>query len=266
MKTSTSSKLTLKFNKIRFMDFVNKIENISKIHEIIKIKINKDIILIYSTEGTDSGIVLATKNYAISTANYIDNFNENETFDFIIINSSRLIKNLKFYNDPDIQVKCDIIYKAHYDNDDTMMVRSMVFSDGKLKVSAVGGEDDKIRDINLSAIQKRTDINNCVCNFVVTKNDFMDVKKLASIDNPEGIVSFTIEEGRVFVGEDSKWEMDLCKINDKINSKIVFRKKYLNNINTETNKVEFFLFQTFVLVKDINSNLLISFEQTFDDE
>ena len=45
----------------------------------------------------------------------------------------------------------------------------------------------------------------------------------------------------------------------------MLNKKFLNCIN-EINDIEFSIFETFMLVKDNNSNLMLSFEQSFDDD
>ena len=47
---------------------------------------------------------------------------------------------------------------------------------------------------------------------------------------------------------------------------IVFNKKYLSNINQDLENIDFYMFETFILVKDETSNLMLSFEQTFDED
>ena len=64
--------------------------------------------------------------------NYFDDFNEENMFDFIIVNAPKFIKSLKFF-DIDTQVKMDIIYKPHHENEGVMQIRSAQFTNGKLK-------------------------------------------------------------------------------------------------------------------------------------
>lgn len=259
-----SKKLSLKLNKRYFPDFIAKIQDLSNINDIVKLKIEKDKVLMYSMKANDSA-VLALKSYILPTINYFDNFEEEGIFDFIIINSPKFIKSLKFF-DIDTQIKMDIIYKPHHENEGVMQIRSVQFTNGKLKISAIGGEDDKIRDLNAELIEARTDIENSEFNFQITRNDFMDVKKLCAIDSEDKILSIDIEDGKVVASETAKWELQLGEIESSINSKIVFNKKYLSNINSDMDMIDFYMFETFILVKDNISILMLSFEQSFDED
>ena len=64
--------------------------------------------------------------------------------------------------------------------------------------------------------------------------------------------------------EESKWELDIDDLKSDRNTKITFSKKYLSNINDNNEVIEFKIFETFILVKDENSNLMLSFETNFE--
>ena len=115
-------------------------------------------------------------------------------------------------------------------------------------------------------LESRTDISNSSWKFQVLNQDFTDVKKLSAIDSEEKILTINIEKGKVVAGELTKWELTLGETDKEINSKIVFNKKYLSNINQDLDIIDFYMFETFILIKDENSNLLLSFEQSFDDD
>jgi len=259
-----SKKLSLKLNKRYFPDFITKIQDLANINDVVKLKIENDKVLMYSMKANDTA-VLALKSYILPTINYFDDFNQESMFDFVITNAPKFIKSLKFF-EVDTQIKMDIIYKPHHENAGVMQVRSAQFSNGKLKISAIGGEDDKIRDLNSELIETRTDIDNATFNFQITRNDFMDIKKLCAIDSEDKILSIDIESGTITASEMAKWELQLGQIDEAVNSKIVFNKKYLSNINSDVDIIDFHMFETFILVKDHISNLMLSFEQTFDGE
>ena len=257
-----ANKLNLKINNTKFADFVAKLHDVSNINDVVKVKIDTDNILIYSTLANDNAI-LALKSYLLDTNEYIENFNENDTFDFIIVNTPKFIKGLKFFN-TDAPIKLDITYKSMRNKDDVMQVRSAQFSNGKLKISTIGGEDSMIADIISSKLEQRCDINKCDFSFKMDKPDYLDVKKLCSIDSEDKVFSITIDKGNVVAEEISKWELKLDQIDPEHTSKIVFNKKYLSNINSDIDIINFYKFETFLLVKDDNSNLMLSFEQTFE--
>ena len=259
-----SKKLSINLNKRYFPDFITKIQDLSNINEVVKLKIESDKVLMYSMKANDSA-VLALKSYILPTTNYFDNFEQEEMYDFIIVNAPKLIKSLKFF-DIDTQVKMDIIYKPHHENKGVMQIRSAQFTNGKLKINCIGGEESNIKDLNSDLIEARTDIDNSIYNFQISKKDFYDIKKLCAIDSEDKILSIEIDNGKIAANETSKWELQLGEIDSSINQNIVFNKKYLSNINDDMDMIDFYMFETFILVKDNISNLMLSFEQTFEED
>jgi hypothetical protein len=260
-----ATKLSLKFNQKNFTDFVGKIKDLTNIEDIVKLKIEQDKILMYSMLSNDAS-VLALKSYLVNTSDYILNFDKEETFDFIITGASKFVKNLAFFNS-DTPIKVDINFKALPDDDNIMHVRSAQFSNGKLKISTIGGEEHKIRDINSTTLGNKLNIKNSKWSFKMTKEDFADVKKLCSINNEDRILNINVSNGKVSMNESTKWELEIDEIEPR-NTNLIFGKKYLSNINADKDYINFSIFETFILVKDDNSNLMISFEQDFtaDDE
>ena len=57
-----ASKLTLKLNKDNFLNFVEKLQDLTNISDVIKLKIDNENILAYSMLSNDVA-VLALKNY-----------------------------------------------------------------------------------------------------------------------------------------------------------------------------------------------------------
>jgi hypothetical protein len=258
-----SKKISFKLKSDKFDDLIGKIKDISNINEVVKLKINKDNILMYSMRANDTA-VLALKSYYVPTTDYFEDFNEDEMYNFIIVNAPKFIKGLLFF-DGKTQIKLDVTTKPHHEEENNVQVRSAQFTNGKLKILTVGGEDSKIRDIKADMLENRTDIENSEWKFQIGKQDFQDIRKLSSIDSEEKILTMNVEKGKVLAGEDSKWELFVGNANKEINYKIIFNKKYLSNINQELDIIDFYMFETFILVKDSNSNLMLSFEQTFDE-
>lgn len=258
-----ASKLSLTFNKSRFTDFVSKLRDLTNIEDTIKIKIDRSGILMYSTLANDVS-VLALKSYLLKTEDYIENFDSDYTFDYIITSATKIVKNLSFFND-DVPVKLDIIYKELPEDDTIMHVRSGQFSNAKLKISCIGAEFFKIRDINSAVLESRLNPKLAKWSFELSQSDFLDVKKLASINSEDKTMLINVVNGVVTVSETSKWEIEVDKIDYK-NTQLTFLKKYLSNINADNSVVRFDIFETFILVKDQNSNLMMSFEQDFEVE
>lgn len=259
-----SSKISLKFIKENFSDFISKLKDLTNIEDVVKLKIENENILMYSMLSNDVS-VLALKSYTIKTSDYIENFNKEETCDFIILNASKFVKNINLFN-VDNPVKLDLITKPLPDNDDILHVRSAQFTNGKLKISCVGGEEHKIRDININTLETKLNPSRSKWSFGINKQDFSDVKKLCTNNNEEKYININVDsEGTVTMSEMGKWEIEIDNIDTK-NNNLIFGKKYLSNINAELDRINFSVFDTFILVKDNNSNLMLSFEQSFEEE
>ena len=260
-----AKKLQLKLNTKNFLELVSKIGDLTQIEDVVKLKIDRDNILMYSMLSNDVS-VLALKSYLLNTSEYIDNFDKDEVYDFIITSAAKFVKNLKFFNTTN-PIKLDINSKPLPDDDSIQHVRAAQFSNGKLKISVIGAEQHKIRDINKTTLESRLNLKNSKWSFKISKEDFSDVKKLASINNEDKIININVTNGKVTINETAKWELDIDTIQYK-NCQLIFGKKYLSNVNTDEDPIQFSIFETFILVKDNNSNLMLSFEQDFttDDE
>jgi hypothetical protein len=253
--------INFKFKTDKVSEFIQKIDELSKIEDTIKIKIDSENILMYSILG--GNVMLAFKNFLLTTRDYFDFEDFDFTIDFILASSKKFVKNLSFLNTSHTVV-WDFNYRKSTENDDIVWVRSVQVSGGKLKVKWLGGEHYELRDINKDSLKNNLNIKNKKWSFSIRKEDFLDVKKLSNI-NSERIVNITIESGKVILSEKSAWELEVQSIDSSISSNLMLNKKFLSCID-EGKDVEFNIFENFMLIQDENSNLMLSFEQSFDDD
>lgn len=253
-----TAKLILKA-KDNFPEFIAKLEDLTRIEDVIKLKIDSDNILMYSLVGEST--IIAFKSHLLITKQYFDFTDFEYTLDLVINGAKRFVKNLKFYSN---DVRIDVTYKESEDEGSAHHIRSANFTNGKLKVSCIGGEQYKIRDIAKKSLAQRLDPKNAKWMFKTNSTDFSDIKKLAA-NSEEPILNISVNDGKVSFSEASKWELEVDSI-EKKSANLVFNKKYLSNINCNVDIVEFKVFETFILVSEGNSNLMIVFEQDFSGE
>ena len=247
----------------KFVDFISKLDDLTRIEDTIKLKIDNDNILMYSMMSSGQ-TMLAFKNYLVNTRDYLEYVDDLEySIDIIIANAKKFVKNLNFIKDSD-KITFEISYKESPDDQTIMNGRSLQIVGGKLKVNWIAGEHYEMRDINKIALSQRLDLKNRKWNFNINKSEFYDIKKLSSI-NSERIINIEVLNGKVILSERAAWELEIKSIDDERNASLMLNKKFLNCIN-EINDIEFSIFETFMLVKDNNSNLMLSFEQSFDDD
>jgi hypothetical protein len=257
-----ANKIKFKVKGDKFSDFINKLDDLTKIDDTIKLKIDNDNILMYSMLG--GNVMLAFKNYLINTREYLDYGDDLDySMDVIIVNAKKFVKNLNFIKESE-KITMEVTYKESPDDDSVMNARSVQVVGGKLKVNWLAGEHFEMRDINKSILKQRLDFKNRKWNFNISKSEFSDVKKLSSI-NSDRIININIIGGKVTLSETAAWELEIDSIDDR-NANLMLNKKFLNCINDNVDKVEFNIFETFMLVKDDISNLMLSFEQDFSED
>jgi hypothetical protein len=258
-----AQKLSLKFVQSRFTDLISKLKDLTGIEDVIKIKFDKDNMILYSVLQNEQQ-VSAMKTYVVNTNDYLQGFSGDETIDFVITSAPKFVKNIQFFN-TDKDIKFDLIYKPVPEEDNLMHVRSAQLSNGKLKISVIGGEQYKVRQVTKSFIDTRLNPKNSKWSFKVSNQDFSDIKKLSNINSEDRIINITVQDGKVTFNETSKWELEVDSIQSK-NQHLMFGKKYLSNINCEDETITFNIFETFILVREKDSNLMLSFEQDFTNE
>ena len=258
---SMSNKIKFQIKPDKISQFIETLEELTRIDDTINLKIDSENILMYSILG--GNIILALKNYLLTTSEYFIGPEFDFTLDVVIVNAKKFVKNLNFLMSSD-KVTIELAYKESQDNDSIMQARSIQVVGGKLKVNWLAGEHFNLRDINKVNLKKNLDIKNRKWSFKISKSDFSDVKKLSNI-NTDRIINITIDSGKVIFSEKSAWELEIDSIEDGVNSNLMINKKFLNCMNDEKD-VEFSIFDNFMLIRDTNSNLMLSFEQDFSDD
>ncbi len=246
----------------KFPEFISKLEDLTKISDSIKIKIEGENTMMYSILG--KATVLAFKNYNIPTNELFEIKDELEYgIDIVILNAKKFVKNLNFLKENE-KVTIEITHKESQEDEDIMDARALQIVGGKLKINWIGGEHYEIKDMNKSKLDQGLNLKNSRWSFNITKSDFTDIKKLSSI-NGERILQIGVKSGKVVISETSAWELEIDSVDSERNSSLILNKKFLGCIN-DNDDIKFHIFDNFMLVKHEDSNLMLSFEQDFTDE
>ena len=258
-----AGKVKLKVVPSMFSDFVEKLNTVASIDDTVKLKIDSENILMYAMLG-GGNVILAFKNFLLPTKDYFDNDMEDFSLDIIIPSAKRFVKNLAFIKDMD-KIGFDLTYKEDEDDELLYAVRTFQLSSGKFKVNWLGGEGGTIRDIGKAALAQRLDVRNKKWTFNIPNSDFLDIKKLSGI-NGERIINMDVVKGVVTLSEKSSLELEVDNLNDDRTASLILNKRFLGCINDKIDNIEFIIFDNFMLIKDENSNLMLSFEQDFSDD
>lgn len=257
-----SDKLKFNLKKENFQKFMDRLLDLTTIDSTVKLKIDNDHILAYSMLG--GKIMLGFKNYLLNTKDFFDLNEDLElTYDIILPNVNKLVKNLQFLSESD-KISVEINYKESPDDDTLMIARGIQFKGGRLKFKWFSGESYDVRDINKNILKQRLDLKNKDWSFILSNKEFNDIKKLSGI-NSEKIININVNNGKVVISETKAWELEVDEV-EKKSANFIFNKRFFKCIDSNLEEIEFNLFETFILIKDNESNLMLSYEQDFDDE
>lgn len=257
-----SNKTKLKIRKERFSEFIDKLTDLTGISDSIKLKIDKDHIMMYSTLG--GAVMLAFKNHLVKTTDIIEwDDEDNSRIDVIIVNAKKFVKNLNFLRDSD-KLTIDITHKPSPDDEELLLARSIQINGGRLKVNWIAGEQFEMRDIDKTVLSDRLNLTYRKWNFVIEQADFSDIKKLSSINDGK-LLNINVTNGKVVISEQAAWELQIAKTDESRNSSMILNKKFLKCID-DSKDVDFSIFDNFMLIKDDTTNLMLSYEQDFTEE
>jgi len=260
MAKSGKDKFRIKSEKLQ--EFISKLDDLTKISDSIKIKIDGENTMMYSILG--KATVLAFKNYNMPTSDLFEIKEELEYgIDIVLLNAKKFVKNLNFLKDCD-KVTIEITHKESQEDESVMDARALQIVGGKLKVNWIGGEHYEIKDMNKKKLDQGLNLKNSRWSFGISKGDFSDIKKLSSI-NGERILNIGVSSGKVVISETAAWEMEIDEIDADRSSALMLNKKFLGCVN-DSEDIKFHIFDNFMLVKHEDSNLMLSFEQDFSEE
>lgn len=242
-------------------ELTDAINDLTKISEIVKIKIDKDNIFIYSLVG--ESVIIAFKSYKLETNKFFKFKEELEKpIDFIILKAKKFVKNVNFLIDQE-DIKATFSYIDR--DEDNICARGLRLVNSKFKFTEIGAENYKIRDISINMLESILDEDNVDWKFQISDEDYKSIKKLSSINNEKNILNIGTKSGNIIFGEDTTWEINVGEIAEN-KKDITFPKKYLKTINNEEDIINFYVYETFILFKEGDKNLMVSFEQDFDSE
>jgi len=257
---SNKTKTKIKVKSDMFPDFISKLADLTDISDTIKLKIDNDNVMMYSTLG--GAVLLAFKNYLIDTNDYFIIDELEYSIDVVILNAKKFVKNLNFLKESD-NVVINLTHKSSQDDDNVMVARTIQITGGKLKINWVAGEHYEIRDITKDILNDRLNLRHRKWNFTIYKQDFNDIKKLSSI-NGDKLLNINVNNGKVVISETGAWELDIFDTMDDRNSTMILNKRFLKCID-DSKDIDFSIFENFMLIKDNTTNLMLSYEQSFDE-
>lgn len=254
--------------KERFGDLLEKLQDLSQISDTVKIRFEAGSMMAYSLVSSDTA-ALCLKVYFLATEDYLSGFPGERCHDFVMYPAPKSVKSLRFFAESE-RIRVDMSHRPSHEDEAVMHVRSMsvhtpAAKGDRLRISLVGAELSKIRDLKKSALESRMDPARSTWGFELTQGDLATVKRLAGINGEDRTVSISVVGGLVYFSEEGRWNLQVAQ-SDRPDKRVTFAKKYLSHFDTRPEKLQVNMFESFILVSTGDSRLLLSFETDFTNE
>ena len=233
--------------------FLDKVHDLMSIDDQILLKITNENILLYSIVGEKMN-VNAFKSFIFKT-NEIFSFDTElpKEIRFIINNGGKVETILKNYLDYKEDINCEFFMN------DELYADNFKLKNSKLRLGINGGDVRGMNTtIDIEKINKTLNKDNIDLKFSLDKNSYAKIKKIAAIDNDNDILTLIIDENKLKIGE-GNWDLEICDIEHDYLS-ISFPKKYFKSITFAEDQINVYVFDTFLLIDNLNTTLLIALE------
>lgn len=246
---------TIKFEIVQshLKTLLDKIKDLTRIDKRLVFKFEQDNLILLSFVGDSFKNIYAFKSYVFKNEEIIDIISDiDNPIVFISKDGKKLWHYINNFSDYDL-IKCELMYNEEF------FANYLKLNSEKLEVRIISGDPITVgKEINLDDINTLMNVDNSLFRFKLTSQEFEKIRKMTTIDVKENdIIQIIIESNILYIGE-NKWKIKICEIEHE-NETFTFPKRYFNTINTSTH-VDVFVFDTFILNKFDDYNLLIVLE------
>lgn len=250
-----NKKLLGTFISTNFSELLDILTDLYKINKNAKLKISNDEFLLYATEGVDNNIH-ALKTYMLKTTDFFLFKTELDSeVSMIIDDIKKLIEYLKF-----VDITKKIGFQFILDKDNRILL--MKISDGIFSYSEGSAKGSKIRDLSKKQIDTLLDVDNSSFKFDIPSANITSIKKLAKLNIENEILNISIKDGIIKFYEPDRWNLEVGNTTSTDNIDLAINKKYFYSIIPTIDIIELYVYEHFILFKEINKNLMICFEKT----
>jgi len=238
-------------------NFLDKIKDLVSISDEVLLKVDNYNILMYSLVGEKKN-VNAFKSFIVKTEDLFTFKKELEKqMKYIIPNGKKFDSNIRNFLDYSETINCTF-YMNDEEYADNLLIKNKF-----LRLNQIGGDPRGTSlDIDIEQVKSAIDKNNADFKFSLPKDVFEKIKKMSKIELDNDILYLNIKDNVLTIAENA-WELTVCDT-DQGDLSITFPKKYFNSLQIPpgTTEVEVFVFDSFLLVDNENTSLLVALELT----
>ena len=254
----------LKSDYKRIQSLISVLKDLDKVNSMVRFKLFKDKIMLYTTAKNDLGAVLAMKSYIHDISDFFDVVEMEEDIDYILDDCKKFIKNLSFFRS-DAKIKGKFTIRK---SGGITYVNPLSMSDGRFSFEANGIELRHMKDISHDTLMQLFDKNPQHWKVKLKSEDFQDIIAACRVNDgdEDKIVSFIKKEDKFIATETLVWKLDVGEITNLENDEdttITFNKKYLYALKEYGEELEFIVYGNFFLFKNDNQYYMIAYEKSY---
>ncbi len=235
-------------DKERFRVLLNTMAHLNKLGDHIRFKFLGSELMLYSALPNMTSV----KCSFIHMDDFALEYDSTTIMDFVVINSKSFVKSgLMLLNDK----YGDIIIDILHDNGRKIGNEMRVYESGmELILNFAGGDGSIIKNITKEQIMERTEPTVADFSFIMTNEQFDEIRKLASTSDDE-VINLNASKNKVYMGN-KRWKLKIADVPNLPDGKYVITKKYFSLI-TPAPEINIFMHTNYMhVVQDSNYFIL----------
>jgi hypothetical protein len=239
-----------KLNVNNLKNLIDILKDLSRIDQVVKMKIDSEEVLFYSRKGVGHNIH-AFKSFILPIDKFLECHGDAHELDFIITNCKSFISNLSIFLKKD-EINCKLKY-----NEGQITADTLTLNDGALKLNFISGDYREIKDISKYDIRTKMDVSLANFSFDLEFSKLEEIQKLSKLNNSE-VTNIVVNDGKIIFSE-PRWKYGITVLDNVEDRTYTFQSKYLKSI-TNKKDVVVYVFDQFLLLSENDITLMIGFE------
>lgn len=238
--------------------FISMLKELTKIHNVLKLKFFKNKTIFYTVNQEDNGKINALKLFNIDECIF-KNFPTNIELSYNIMDGKKLAEKLSNILCVDETYNVDLNY-----NNETNEIYCFTAKNLLLEIRAVSQSSNGVKDLTLEKIKDILNVNYADYHFEMSDDNLKQVNKLSKLDATNILLEVRSDKGKVKI-VDSDWNLEVFNNPEIENDNFHIKKEYLKQIINHSNDkpLYFYIFSTHIIV-DENESLYLFNKDLFE--
>lgn len=245
--------LTIRYrtDKNRFRALLNTMAHLNKLGDHIRMKFLGNELMLYSALPNMNSV----KCSFIPMDDFALEYDPTDIIDFVAINSKSLVKSgLMLLNDK----YGDIIIDILYDKGRKIGNEMRIYESGmELILNFLGGDGSIVKNLTKEQIMEKTEPSIADYSFIMTGEQYDEVRKLASTSDDE-VINLNASKNKVYMGN-KRWKLKIADIPNVPEGKHVITKKYFSLISPAP-EINVFIHYSYMHIQQDSNYFILGFE------